>query len=1214
MTNPVADVQIRSSLIDDYLQIAQAPVAPNLAGRFLVVQDTSGANPSTQLVTVPPDGGLVHFMPDTTSASGWSTTPVDVPTPPGAASNQANRLAGFYAGSVLNTLAYFPASNTAGSVATWMQRTADGTWSQATLTNDALNALGFTYQTDLFVDASGNGYLYGVTGGLGQGGAFFLVAYDSTNNYWDVYYDQYLSTFTPAISEGAAFRLIPGTGQAQFNILWVDGSTIYSQGAYLDQDGNFNWVGTSPQTYDPGAGQLSVSQISELPGPSGTDNVLLQDTNNVLWLVTGISNPSSATTTALTGATGQPAGTTAASVGLDANGALMVFAVEQNSQALWLQRQNNASQAAPPAFDSWVLLGDTIDTIACPAQMLAGAEVFTADLQATVNHLAQAPSDLVWSTRKVAAPSASGADPQNISSWTMEVTALDATGNPIPSAVLQITADQPTTIVSSNLSYQIGPSTPATLPTTPSGSLTLTIESVSLAASVVTVTGIGADGAVSRWCQGDVVQAKTTDSAVIPASQTSAASRLAGNDPNFPVSQSALQTNGLISPTYSGSDPISAINSVGTWMQANPQQPGAPAIDVSKISVPHFRIEFTPSGATYRTLTEAEAHGYLTPASTAVGRVEGIGGVFGDVAHFFKHAWQKLESFTATIVKGVLNVIFNDLAPFVVNTIREAAAAIETVFSTIMQGLDDVYDEIKKVVAWIKMLFDWNDILVTHEVIKFCVNSAFTQIPLLAKDFQNFVDGQFTSARTKITNDFNNLEAYFAPGVTFNAAVNSLGSNPGSGSGSPNSLDGNATTTAHAQNAANANYVSSKSTAYYSSPSATATQGGLQAGLQSTDLVSAIISQVATNWPQSSIQSNSQSVQSFVNSNISNPRQFFDLVIIDFLNAAKDLIIFVLDAAQAVFDSILDIAADAVSMLQSLLTASVDIPIISWLYKEITKSSANPDGDALTLLDLICLSIAVPATILYKVMFGNFKAPPFQASDLATLQQTGLPWPTSISAPATLAAGAVAATSNLPKALILTMGIVASISTFAGGPIGTMADALSFSPAPVPVLTQFISWASVIQGFISQVAGAPWSTFGKPNDQWNSADGWATTLWGASWVPFIYDAAFTISTEKLARFADLGPALDTGAGWVMTALGVSTLVEQTASGSGYSKWDEANDVLPQPARGFKFLVFNKDSEDPLQIAAAIGVLAAVDAVFAIGSMVTQIGSVVADDG
>ncbi len=208
-------------------------------------------------------------------------------------------------------------------------------------------------------------------------------------------------------------------------------------------------------------------------------------------------------------------------------------------------------------------------------------------------------------------------------------------------------------------------------------------------------------------------------------------------------------------------------------------------------------------------------------------------------------SWRVLRQ---QIVKGVLNVIFNDLAPFVVNTIREAAAAIETVFSAIMQGLDDVYDEIKKVVAWIKMLFDWNDILVTHEVIRFCVNSAFTQIPLLAKDFQSFVDGQFTSARTKITNNFNNLEAYFAPGVTFNAAVNSLGSNPGSGSGSPNSLDGNATTTAHAQNAANANYVSSKSTAYYSSPSATVTQGGLQAGLQSTDLVSAIISQVATNW------------------------------------------------------------------------------------------------------------------------------------------------------------------------------------------------------------------------------------------------------------------------------------------------------------------------------------------------------------------------------
>jgi hypothetical protein len=1220
MAATVADIQIRSSLIDDYLQIAEAPVAPNLTGRFLVVQDTSGSSPSTQLVTIPPEGGIVHFAPDPTSHSGWSTTAVPVPLPNGATSTTIDRLAGFYAGGILNVLAYFPTDSgggggssgscaqngeSEGSVARWMRRAADGTWSKAALNNDAQNALGFTYQTDLYVDASGTGYLYGVTCGLGDPGAFFLVTYDEAESQWVLIWQQYLDGFSPALSTGAQFRMMPGTGDAQFTILWVDGSAIYSQGASIDGDGNFTWVGTAPVKYDPNVGPLSVNQIIALPGPLGASHILLRDGSGGLRLVANFAEPTSATMQPLTGGDGQPAAVTAATAGLTADGLLMTFVVDQGGQSLWILRQNGVDGSSQPSFDPWVQLGDTLGAIACPAQMLAGPEVFTADLQATVYHLAQAPSDLVWSTRKVAAPAPSGQDPQNISSYTMEVTALDAGGNPVGSTVLQVTADQPTTIVSGGLSYQIGPATPASLPTNPSGTLTLTVEAASLTASVVTVTATDGGGG-SRWCQGDVVEVKTTDTNPVPPSQASVAWRLAGEDPNFPVTQAVLQSKGLISSDYSGSsDPVQAVKAAGQWMQANPQTSGLD-IHVSRVAVPHWRIDFTaPGGPSFRVLSQEEAHDFLTqarsgPGASRLGGPESIGSIFGDAAHFFKHVWQELTSFTATIVGDSLYLLLNDLS-FTINKIREAAAAVETIFTRIVQGLKAAYDAIKDVIAWLKQLFSWNDILVTHEVIKYCISSAFTEIPARAAAFQGFVDTKFAAAQQQVQAYFGNLEQYFEPGVSFNAYVNKLGSNPASGPLGGNSLAAAATTTAHAQNASTCNYVFSKAQAHYASPQGAVAMATLRTRLADTDLISDIITAVSQNWPQDTVTSKTAAVQSFVKSNLSDPRAFFDLVMVDFLNAAKDLVLFVLDTVQAIIDKILAVAAQAIDTLAGVLTANIDIPIVTWLYRQITKTSENPNGDQLTLLDLLSLLLAVPATILYKVMLGGGQAPPFQQSDLQTLQQ-GLPWPNVPSAVAGASVG------DLPSALVTNMGVVASIAAFFGAFMNPAADALAFTPEPLPGFTQFLSWASVIQSSVSQVTGAPWSTFGKAADTWNQADGWTTALWGASWVPYAYETAFTVSTEKLARYSDLGPGLDTGAGWMMTALGAATMIAQTAQGSGYTGWDAANSLIPQPARGFKFLVFSKDDEEAAPFAMAL--LVAVDAVIGVGSLVTQIGATV----
>jgi hypothetical protein len=73
-----------------------------------------------------------------------------------------------------------------------------------------------------------------------------------------------------------------------------------------------------------------------------------------------------------------------------------------------------------------------------------------------------------------------------------------------------------------------------------------------------------------------------------------------------------------------------------------------------------------------------------------------------------------------------------------------------------------------------------------------------------------------------------------------------------------------------------------------------------------------------------------------------------------------------IQTAQNVLEAVLEILAQLSAGLMDVLTATIDIPVLSWLYRELT-------GDDLSLIDLLCLIAAIPATLVYKI--GADEAP-----------------------------------------------------------------------------------------------------------------------------------------------------------------------------------------------------------------------------------------------
>ena len=76
----------------------------------------------------------------------------------------------------------------------------------------------------------------------------------------------------------------------------------------------------------------------------------------------------------------------------------------------------------------------------------------------------------------------------------------------------------------------------------------------------------------------------------------------------------------------------------------------------------------------------------------------------------------------------------------------------------------------------------------------------------------------------------------------------------------------------------------------------------------------------------------------------------------------KGLALSFIDVAQSIVDSILKLLKDLLKLLRDIGTKVVNVPVFSALYRKLTH------GHELTAFDVICLIIAVPATITCKAL------------------------------------------------------------------------------------------------------------------------------------------------------------------------------------------------------------------------------------------------------
>ncbi|MDR6294617.1 hypothetical protein E9232_007172 [Inquilinus ginsengisoli] len=1096
----------------DYQQVMQPPVSNLMGNAFFTVQRHPRRAKVTELVTVSTDNGLIWFHPDAASGSGWAHEVSEVFHAPQQNGGPAvpNALLPFYQRNTLFVFAEYdnaPGTGAATSQLLGMQRTEKNGWEQASVAVPLLNTIDQMAQADLYFGQDGQGYLYGVSYAdqLDTYGEFLIVGFAPFQR-GQPGNDQLTALYQETPTAPTSYKLLPGAKAGEFVILRLQGSVATFQAGTL-QDGNINLTG-SPSSQDLGVGDLAADTVVPIPlGSDGTPSFLLLAADQGLYLVSGngLNGGAAATATPITGGTNQPGALLSVTGGAQADGSgFTAFALDVAANSLW-----TLTQPAAGGDYAWVPMGNTGIAIAAPTFMDGGPELFLCDPKTVVSHITQRAATGSWFTLPIATPSPSTQPISETSSFTQQFALKSAAGVPMGGEILSVYAEPAQVLVVGGIAYNASPNQPAIVRTDVTGNLVIASAATSLASPVLTVTGAALDSSVPPpQYRGD----------------TQLHQRIAAQG-GFSYSGQDLITGGVLPPSASSSDADS--------LATNLQQVSGVAVNMAASGTGDSArppTAFTMAIAGKRLHSRAITADEFAAIAGARAADSVFGDAWGDFAHFCKQAWDDIESIAIQIYETTANIavkIYDETKSFVLTTIDDIRDALEVMLQWCAKIWDDIVNVIEKFIEFIKLLFDWGNILNTKTVLRYTIEQLFVDMQDSTSGAQTWIGGQINLLTNNIDKAFEQLESVFEPGMTFASA----GQNPTSAAMQQQSQ----------ANAVQNNYVMSKSVVPMPQLNPPVTTGGYDPETAwQQGVLGAFESAFAGS--EADVEAAWDQISQFMD-DINSVSGFLDFVIASFLTVCQATIDIILQFIDAVIDSMLDLMAGAATCLNAYLERKIDIPVISALYKLIS------GGDTLTMLDLICLIVAVPTTIAYEILHD---APPFTSAQVTAITSSPIPWPWSGDFQGQTA-GPFAVLALAPAAYQGLLEVLAAVSNGVYTACDVICDLANIgaqtNDGDTGDLVEAASALGIGFNLLAAIAGAPWYA---PAPSGSPAAGYELGTFAAGLLPIIADTIFFTYRKKLSRMQFRGgPWISMGLGAIQTGMGIVTAVEMAKNAGDY---------------------------------------------------------------
>ncbi|HXP21854.1 MAG TPA: hypothetical protein VN840_19595 [Streptosporangiaceae bacterium] len=530
-----------------------------------------------------------------------------------------------------------------------------------------------------------------------------------------------------------------------------------------------------------------------------------------------------------------------------------------------------------------------------------------------------------------------------------------------------------------------------------------------------------------------------------------------------------------------------------------------------------FRLNFSSDRPLYEPLDAASA-------TAARAELTGAGSWLPNVS------WGDVFDAVEDVVGTVTSVVVSAVGDAIDATITMVVAGVQYVWDAVVEGVGQLLDLVQTIfaslnaafwalVGWLGWVFNWNDILLTHQAISYFVTNGIDW----TKYALNSVQGKLDNAIAGIQADLASAVAdYLATQVQSGSTLGSLYQSqpappPGAdGSGDPRNVFGRALRV-------NGN-------------SATITAGTCQVPAPVATAAEGLLSQVEQYGTAAQSAPQMQALATMSQPTVSDTAGIFDQPLAEVVQAMADGAAFGLGLVQTGADAMFGLASESVDGINNLLTQTWDIPLLTDLYQWVT------NGSSLTALDVICLLLAVPATISYKAIFGETPIP-----DQATLQAVEAAYPAPPAAGGQTAAlpapeGASsdgAGDTPTPLEIGMRLGsILTGLSYMSYGFLEARVDlyvalwtALDGTSTDVPrcpdswqgewwVLKPVAIWQPLL--ILNEFLTAMFSgmvTVAPNAGNWDCSEaaGMANWLWAVGNLPWIADFAANLRTGKLVR-------------------------------------------------------------------------------------------------
>ena len=924
-------------LLKNYHDFFLPPLANETDDKFVVAQLKQGNVLRNDLLAVSNQNDIIHLFPEEKTAAGWQSNHFSVDEAP---NTDIGKLLAYYgAASTLFVFADYP-QNDGTSVVLGMRNTPDRGWEPVVLSPNLKNAFGKIKQGDLFRDLKGNTYYYGVSTNFNPA-AFVLAGFDSTANQMKVLFQEIVSN--PQVS----YFLIAGNSNQDIGVATVDGNKISIRSGSV-VNGAFKFDSNPAVVHDFGNNHLSIKRVFTLASP---DSFLLLTTDNKLYYISAVYS-ANAKIQLLTGGAQQPAGIQNVSTGVDSQNRQIIFGIESGKRNLWILRQNlpqgsTANTATDITFDPWSPLGNTLQTIACPARMPNGPQVFYYDLNKDVKLLQQNLDDTLWYPSTLLVPQKAAQQLKTYHTFCQEIRITDNNNVIQRNQVVTVTPSRDSLLVVNELGYTAGPKSPITVKTDSRGLLTAYVRGNSLDSPTISVTKDNTHFTTSRLDYGVFHRLSGTDKSFSVSGQTLKDAKILPN--SFANDQADLLANKIKAISTAALHHYGP-SQITAERKRSLQQSASFIIRISQGS--KLEIEDIDANA-FKQLSNSES-------------LHLLGGTFGDIVHFFQHALKEIKSIVVNVENGVVNLIING-EKFVLDTVEKIGKGLLIVLGHVLASLsflDGIGELLGKLLKWLLKDLGLSDIFLTQKLVKFSLNQLFSYASTeLSSDLPTKVQKTFNTYKEKLTDLITNVEKHIDPQLNLNAGY----------SKKPSSLpDVSELKKLEHILGVQSNFFISKLESIVNVQNINIFKLD---GIGSPPFtISQLISNFQKVIPTEELEQSLKTVQDAFSQKVHNFDDFLKVDLVLLLEALKDVMLLVLSAIEFLILEILQGMAYANTALQKIINQNVDIPFFSAFYKGLT----NED---LSVINLLSFLIAVPATIFHKFIYHE------PIVDEATLQK-----------------------------------------------------------------------------------------------------------------------------------------------------------------------------------------------------------------------------------